>query len=75
MKEQATYIEELETEKKLMADEVEALKTSQKKTSELLIRSQEENSRLTFQLAQLTASFDKVNKELVSWTWRCFMVC
>ncbi|ROT70429.1 putative golgin subfamily A member 4-like [Penaeus vannamei] len=64
VQEQATYIEELETEKKLMADEVEALKTSQKKTSELLIRSQEENSRLTFQLAQLTASFDKVNKEL-----------
>ncbi|XP_037784671.1 kinesin-like protein KIF20A [Penaeus monodon] len=64
VQEQATYIEELETEKKLMADEVEALKISQKKTSELLMRSQEENSRLTFQLAQLTASFDKVNKEL-----------
>ncbi|XP_063610584.1 kinesin-like protein KIF20B [Penaeus indicus] len=64
VQEQATYIEELETEKKIMADEVEALKISQKKTSELLTRSQEENSRLTFQLAQLTASFDKVNKEL-----------
>lgn len=71
MKEQATYIEELETEKKHMVDEVEALKISQKKTSELLTRSQEENSRLTFQLAQLTANFDKVNKELVSWINRC----
>ncbi|XP_042879874.1 kinesin-like protein KIF20B isoform X2 [Penaeus japonicus] len=64
VQEQATYIEELETEKKHMVDEVEALKISQKKTSELLTRSQEENSRLTFQLAQLTANFDKVNKEL-----------
>ncbi|KAK8735948.1 hypothetical protein OTU49_005134 [Cherax quadricarinatus] len=64
VQEQGKYIQELETEGKHLKSEVEALKSFQKKTSELHHRSQEENARLTFQLSQLTENFDRVTKEL-----------
>nr|XP_045606968.1 kinesin-like protein KIF20B isoform X3 [Procambarus clarkii] len=64
VQEQSKYITELESEKKHLMDEVEALKNVQKKTTELNSKCQGENSKLTFQLAQLTQKFDQVTKEL-----------
>lgn len=65
LQEQKQQIEELEADEKLLKEEVKALKESQRKTNELATKAQEENSRLTFRLAQLTSSYDKVVQELV----------
>lgn len=48
------------------------MKESQRKTNELATKAQEENSRLTFRLAQLTGSYDKVVQELVREPLRCW---
>lgn len=65
LQEQKQRIEELEGDGKLLEEELKALKESQRKTNELATKAQEENSRLTFRLAQLTGSYDKVVQELV----------
>lgn len=64
VEEQKQRIEELEGDGKLLEEEIKALKESQRKTNELATKAQEENSRLTFRLAQLTGSYDKVVQEL-----------
>lgn len=64
-------IEELEADKKLLEEEVKTLRDSQRKTNELATKAQEEKSRLTFRLAQLTNNYDKVVQELVWELLRC----
>ncbi|KAK7072683.1 hypothetical protein SK128_027827 [Halocaridina rubra] len=64
VKEKTAYIEELEMERKHLMEELEAVKASQKKTSEQANRAQEENTKLNFQLAQLTRSNDEALKQL-----------
>lgn len=71
MQEQKQRIEELEGDGKLLEEEIKALKESQRKTNDLATKAQEENSRLTFRLAQLTGSYDKVVQELVRELLRC----
>lgn len=65
LQEQKQKIDELEADGKLLEKEIKALKDAQRKTNELATKAQEENSRLTFRLAQLTSSYDKVVQELV----------
>ncbi|CAL4091661.1 unnamed protein product, partial [Meganyctiphanes norvegica] len=65
VKEKDEKISDLEMECTTLNEEVEALKKSLKKTSEVATRAQEEGAKLTFQLAQLTQNFDKSQKELI----------
>ncbi|XP_068223044.1 kinesin-like protein KIF20B isoform X2 [Palaemon carinicauda] len=64
VKEQACQIKELEMENGLLKEELEAIKLSQKKTNDQANRTREENSKLTFQLAQLTRFLESTEKEL-----------
>ncbi|XP_063881063.1 kinesin-like protein KIF20B [Scylla paramamosain] len=62
--EQKQEIEELKANENLLKEEVQALKDSQKKINEMATQAKEEKSRLTFRLAQLTTTYDKVVQEL-----------
>ncbi|KAK4329451.1 hypothetical protein Pmani_000208 [Petrolisthes manimaculis] len=64
VKELVQKVEELEIERNNLRDEVEALKDAQKKISELRSKAQEEKSHFSFQLAQLTDNYNRLEKEL-----------
>ncbi|XP_045115154.1 kinesin-like protein KIF20B isoform X2 [Portunus trituberculatus] len=61
---QKQEIEELKANENLLKEEVKSLKDSQKKINEMATQAKEEKSRLTFRLAQLTTTYDKVVQEL-----------
>lgn len=64
VKEQECQIKELEMENGQLKEELEVIKLSQKKMNDQVNRTREENSKLTFQLAQLTRHVDNTEKEL-----------
>ena len=60
-------VDEVESENRYLTEELKVLKMSMKKVTEQSNKLQEENSSVTFKLAQLTAAYDKLEKELVSY--------